>query len=163
MFAGKRNNDLISHLDYKRYLGYNEEAEKERKFCHHDMGHFLDVARIAMILNADEEYGIEAEMIYAAALLHDIGRWEQYENGTDHAKASARLAGPILKDCGFSEKESTLIVSAIETHRDKSVSAQKDLSGLLYRADKLSRACFACKAESECNWKDDKKNLQLLM
>lgn len=151
-------------LQNEQYLLYREKIslhEEGRVFCHHDMGHFLDVARIAMILNEKENYGIEDEMIYAAALLHDIGRWQQYETGADHALVSASLAPEILAACGFSEAERELIVSAIATHRDQSVTEQKNLNGLLYRADKLSRPCFVCPQQEACNWKGEKKNLLL--
>ena len=40
-------------------------------------------------------------------------------------------------------------------------SEEKNLNGLLYRADKMSRACFCCQVEPICNWKDEKKNLKL--
>ena len=50
------------------------------------------------------------------------------------------------------------MTDAILQHRNESVKEEKNLRGVLYRADKASRACFACKAEPECNWKDDKKN-----
>ena len=109
-----------------------------------------------------EVYGQDAELIYAAALLHDIGRHIQYETGEDHALVSARMAPAILKDCGFMQEEAEQIVSAIATHRLAEVRDRKDLNGLLYRADKLSRPCYCCKQESACNWKGDKKNRQLI-
>ena len=151
-------------LQNEQYLLHREKIslhEAGRVFCHHDMGHFLDVARIAMILNEKENYGIGDEMIYAAALLHDIGRWQQYETGADHALVSASLAPEILVACGFSQAERELVISAIATHRDQSVAEQKNLNGLLYRADKLSRPCFACSQQEACNWKGEKKNLLL--
>jgi len=124
--------------------------------------HFLDVARIGMILNMKDAYQIEEEYIYAAALLHDIGRWQQYENGEDHALVSAKLAPAILLECGFDKGETDMIVSAIETHRQSERKEEKSLNGLLYRADKLSRACFFCPEEANCNWKNDKKNLAIV-
>ncbi len=66
----------------------------------------MDVARIAYILSVDGAYAISKEIIYAAALLHDIGKWKQYEDGTPHEKASADLAEQILEASGFSEKTS---------------------------------------------------------
>ncbi len=159
----ERVNQILQSESYQRYLKKNEEAEMGRIFCHHDMRHFLDVARIAMLLNLEEYYGIEKELVYAAALLHDIGRWQQYEDGTPHEKASAMLAPGILVKCGFNEKESEVIVRAISLHRNSEVKDNKDLNGLLYRADKLSRACFACEAEKECNWKGEKKNRCLVI
>ena len=159
----ERIDRMIQDKLYRDYLEKNEMAEKERRFCRHNMAHFLDVARIAMILNASEDYGISAELIYGAALLHDIGRWKQYEDGTPHEQASAVLAPEILRQCGFDEQETAQIIKAIGDHRNQDIQERKDLSGLLYRADKLSRACFACKMEKECNWKNEKKNMTLVL
>lgn len=157
----KRIDCILQNKTYKEHIEKIERAEVHRDFCHHNMGHFLDVARIAMILNQKEEYALCEEWIYAAALLHDIGRWVQYETGEDHAIASKRLAPDILQECGFLEEESKQIVSAIGNHRNKKIAEDKTLDGLLYRADKLSRPCFACKMEKACDWKKDKKNLSL--
>lgn len=158
----ERVNRILQSEQYQKYIEKNEEWERDRKFCRHNMGHFLDVARIAMLLNEEEQYGLPKEMIYAAALLHDIGRWKQYEDGTPHEKAGADLAPEILKECGFDEKETDVVVSAVSRHRNAAVKEEKNLNGLLYRADKLSRACFACGAEKDCDWKEDKKNRKLL-
>ncbi len=146
-----RVNEILKHDLFLYHLHANEEAEKNRIFCHHDMEHFLNVARIAVIKSYDE--GVEAprEWIYAAALLHDLGKHIQYENGTPHEKASAEIAPEILTDCRFVDFETAVIVDAIAHHRDKDIAQEKSLRGLLYRADKASRACFACKAEKECN------------
>lgn len=90
-----------------------------------------------------------------------MGKHIQYEDGTPHEKASAEIAPKILENCGFDDKETDVIVDAILHHRDASVMDEQNLKGILYRADKASRACFACKAEADCNWKDGKKNLQI--
>jgi len=139
----------------------NEKAEKERIFCHHDMAHFLDVARIAMILNLQEGAGISRDVIYGAALLHDIGRHEQYRAGTPHEIASARIAPDILADCGYGPEEIREIAEAIALHRDSETARGQGLAGILYRADKASRACFACRASGQCNWKEDRKNREI--
>lgn len=136
-------------------------AEEGRRFCHHDMGHFLDVARLAMIFALQEGQPLPEEMIYAAALLHDIGRWRQYEDGTPHEKASALLAPEILAESGFTKEEIEQILSAILNHRNAAVKKERTLDGILYRADKMSRSCFCCEAEKECDWKGDKKNFTL--
>ena len=78
-----------------------------------------------------------------------------------HEQASARIAPDILEDCGFDDKETDVIVTAISRHRDPEAAKEKNLNGVLYRADKASRACFACDAEKDCNWKDGKKNLTI--
>lgn len=154
---------IIAHNSYKEYLKRISDWEKERIFCHHDPNHFLNVARIAWILNLEEAYECDRELVYAAALLHDIGRFKQYEDGTDHALYSAELAPQILRDCGYNMLEVEQIVSAIATHRKSEIKQEKTLGGLLYRADKLSRDCYFCQAEQQCNWKQDKKNQKLMI
>ncbi len=75
-----------------------QELEETRVFCRHQMNHLLDVARIAYILNLEMKLGISRDLIYAAALLHDIGKGRQYEEGIPHETASADLAEQILAD-----------------------------------------------------------------
>ena len=157
----ERIGKILNHDLFIENLVRNEEAEVDREFCRHNMVHFLDVARIARIINLEEGIGLNVELIYAAALLHDIGKHLQYTHGIPHEKASAEIAPEILKESGFNDKETDVIIGAILTHRDGSVKEQRNLKGLLYRADKLSRACFACKMKQECNWKDGKKNSEL--
>jgi HD superfamily phosphodiesterase len=157
----ERVDKIIHHEQYSCYLEQTAAWEKERIFCHHDTNHFLNVARIGWILNLEAEMEIPKEYIYAAAMLHDIGRFRQYEDGTDHAHASAELAVDILKDCGFNQMECDMIIGAIDTHRSSEVASERSLRGILYRADKLSRECYFCKAERECDWKQDKKNEKL--
>lgn len=154
-----RIDQILKHDLFIEHLRANEAAEAERIFCHHDMVHFLDVARIGEIINLEEQLGIEREWIYAAALLHDLGKHIQYESGQPHEEAGAGIAPRILADCGFDDLETCVITDAIAHHRDTRVANMPNLNGVLYRADKASRACFGCKASSMCNWKDDKKNL----
>lgn len=157
----KRIDRILSNEAYRRYTERTNEYEKERIFCRHDMEHFLSVARIAQILNLKKRLKIKKAYVYAAALLHDIGRFKQYEDGTPHDKVSAALAPQILEECGFREREIEPIVKAIRNHRNESIQYEASLSGILYRADKLSRSCFACSVEAQCNWKNGKKNMSL--
>jgi uncharacterized protein len=158
----KRVQKIMAHPFYRECVEKIAGYEKEREFCGHDMVHFLDVARIAMLFNLEENRKpIRKDWIYGAALLHDIGRFVQYENGTDHAKASAELAPKILKDCGYSKEEIQIITEAIANHRNKKVKNGSDLNGILYRADKASRPCYGCLMEPQCDWKRKKKNLKL--
>lgn len=157
----KRIDKILSHNAFLTHLHENNAAEAKRRFCRHDMEHFLDVARIGCIINLEEGLGIDRELIYAAALLHDLGKHVQYESGKPHELASGEIAPEILADCNFDEKEAGVILSAILSHRNADVAKRRDLSGVLYRADKASRACFACTAENDCSWKGDKKNLTI--
>lgn len=157
----KRIDRILKDNLFLDNLGRIVEAEKGRPFCHHDMAHFLDVARIARILAAEEGLGVEAELIYASALLHDIGKHLQYKKGTPHELASAELAAEILPKCGFDREETGVIIDAILEHRNQKSAGEESLKGILYRADKLSRACFCCPAEGACDWGREKKNLNL--
>lgn len=153
---------ILQHPHFLFYCKKNKEFEKGRKYCKHNFNHFTDVARIAYIYNLEQNWGFSKELIYACALLHDIGKWKQYQDGTPHNESSAVLAEKILKDCSFSEQESAEILSAILTHRnDKALEQKNTLNWLIYMADKKSRPCFFCKKEPDCNWKQEQKNQTL--
>lgn len=138
-----------------------EEAEEDRIFCRHQLTHLLDTARIAYIRSLEENLGLKKEMIYAAALMHDLGKYRQYEDGTPHEVAGAELAAEILKDIDdFTEAEKEDIIRAVREHR-RLKEGMSQLGRLLYESDKLSRACYACPAEPQCNWSDQKKNLEI--
>ena len=51
-----------------------------------------------------------------------------------------------------------MILEAIRMHRTDPIN-EKNLAGILYRADKKSRACYCCESEPLCNWSNQKKNL----
>lgn len=157
----ERVNRIWHHPLYQECLKTIEELEAARVFCRHDRSHFLDVARLAYIENLEKGLGISREWIYACGLLHDIGRHLQYQEGIPHHEASARLAEPILRECGFEQNEIERILEAILAHRDSRTREADGLPGLIYRADKASRVCFACKSEAACNWDETKKNLKL--
>ena len=154
----ERIEKLIRHPLWREALDGIEAAEADRVFCRHGLSHLLDVARLAYIENLERGLGLSKETVYAAALLHDIGREEQYAQGVPHHEGSVRLAEPILGDCGFSAAETAEILRAIGGHRTAETAADGRLPGLLYRADKASRTCWRCAAADGCNWAPEKKN-----
>lgn len=156
-----RVNQILEHNMYHGCLQQICRLEAGRAFCGHDMAHLLDVARLAYIFNLEEQLEIEKEQIYAAALLHDIGRHIQYTDGTDHHIAGVPIAEEILEDCGFLKREREQILTAVGCHRNQDAALKEPLARILYRADKMSRNCFSCMAEPECNWKPEKKNMKL--
>lgn len=157
----QRVNSICSHPLWKSCVSKIRELEKERIFCCHDTSHFLDVARIAWIENLEKRLAISREMIYAAAMLHDIGRHLQYMQGVPHDEGSVSIASDILKDSGFDEKEQAEILSAIRMHRNPDAASRDDLAGIIYRADKKSRICAFCSASDKCNWPESKKNMKI--
>ncbi len=157
----ERVNQIIQHETFIRELKKLSRLERDRVYCRHDIDHLLNVARVAYITALEEELPVRKDMIYAAALLHDIGRASQYETGIPHDRAGALLAETVLKDCGFDEDETAEILEAIGRHRSKSEAEERPLARLLYAADKKSRACFACKVQASCNWPLEKKNFDI--
>lgn len=145
----KRIQKIINQPLFTLYMEKNRVNEFDRVFCHHDFNHLIDVARIAYIISLENNYKLDKEVIYATSLLHDIGRWKEYENGEDHAKVSSELAMDILKNSCFTLDEISLIQGAIINHRNKG-EHPSHLSRVLYISDKLSRPCNQCNAKSKC-------------
>ncbi len=154
--------EIWEHPLYQEFYQRLQIEEKDRKFCRHSVEHFLDVARLAHIMNLEAGTGVRREVLYAAALLHDIGKVLQYQEGIPHEIASAEIAKKILEELGdvFSMEEKSEILQAIKGHRKKR-ERQTSLEALLYESDKKSRLCFACPAEAECNWERTKKNMEV--
>lgn len=152
------------HPVFQRELARLEELERDRPFCRHGIQHLLDTARIMRILNLEQGLGFSREVVYATALLHDVGKAGQYAGGEPHEVAGERLAREILEsappDTRFVPDDVDQMCLAIRGHRRLRPDASQ-LERLLFQADKASRACFACPAEvrAACTWPDSKKNL----
>lgn len=159
----KRVNFILADEQYRVYLLKNRALEEYRQFCNHNIEHMLSVARITYLLLLEEGCRlISREMAYAAGLLHDIGRWKEYQDGTDHALYSAKLAGPILERAGFHHAEKELIVRAVAQHRNKSGSEEhrSPLSRALCKADATARLCFDCTVLDECRYANTRPHMQ---
>ncbi len=157
---------IIASSAYQEHLEKNKTEEENRLFCTHHFGHLLETARLTYILILEKGTPfISREMAYAAGLLHDIGRWFEYQTGTDHAKKSAELAETILLEAGFSSAECKLIQKAIAQHRLKSDCREhrSPLSTALASADSLARSCFQCSARDQCNKLEEQPNQETLL
>ncbi|WP_028306529.1 HD domain-containing protein [Desulfitibacter alkalitolerans] len=149
-------------LKHEEFIKRNKEidtCEKDREFCLHNLQHFLDTSRITYILVLEnnqykkifpgKDAGEVKELVYAAGLLHDLGRVEQYTDGTDHALVSGRIAKDIMEDVGFSPEDIKVVCQAIGEHR-KYKKTNSPFGRKLYEGDKLSRQCQGCKAFDDC-------------
>lgn len=158
-----RHKRILEDKRYLKCLSDIEELEKNRIFCKHNLSHFISVARIATIIWLEEggRNSLKRDIIYAAGLLHDIGRAEEYTKGTPHEEAGAIIAGEILQSSGYEDKEIEMITRAISAHRIKDDNDIDYLGQIISKADKLSRECFACSASDMCKWSKEKKNKSL--
>ena len=150
-----RVNRIYQHPIYKKHTALIAEKERDRKFCLHDLSHSLDVARIGRIMILEEELDIDIELFYAAALLHDAGRY----TGLPHNESGAILAAELMPLCGFTAEETEAVCRAIREHRTDNGSS--DFSRVLYTADKKSRMCYCCDAADECYWEQEKRNMDI--
>ena len=143
----ERVNKILNHHCYIDNLKKNSEAEKKRVFCMHNLQHFLDVARIGYIMALERNISIEKEVIYVAALLHDIGKkfTKEYKdsngNPTDvahyyqHHLVSAYDAIKYLNN--FSTNDMLEILALIQWHmfpyfweKDNNKKMEKKYSGM---------------------------------
>ncbi|ABZ83881.1 conserved domain protein [Heliomicrobium modesticaldum Ice1] len=165
----ERVQQILDHPRFIECLSRNEEKEASRRFCRHDMTHLLDVARIAYILALENPTAFDTfaraighpergqatkEVVYGAALLHDMGKWKQYEDGEDHAEVGARLCLGVLGECGYSQSEIDVIAEAIVNHRKKGKNRSDTFLGrILALADGYSRLCCNCGEKTDCRWR----------
>lgn len=154
---------LLKNELYISCMDRIKKAEKDRIFCLHGMEHALDVARICYITSLERGLDIDKEVIYAMALLHDVGRCVEYESNISHHEAGEPIARQILGECGFSDSDVDIICDAIASHKSRSDDCDNALNELLFTADKLSRNCFSCEASDKCYWPLEQKNKSIII
>lgn len=151
MISIPRVNRIVEHPLFQEYSARNALAETQRRFCRHGFDHGLAVARIAyIVLREEDNTSLSKEIIYAAGVLHDQGRWREYETGEDHADIGSELVKPILKDAGYSPEETEIIVQAIREHRRDPESGLSPLGRALAYADDWARDCRSCRSQASC-------------
>ena len=152
MHSMARVNQILENADYLSYMEKIEDLEKGRPYCKHGFDHGLSVARIAYgYLLERGELPLSKEGVYAAALLHDIGRWVEYQTGEDHAEVSARLALPLLEESNFSSEDIPVILTGIREHRRHHDGNLTLLGEALAIADDCSRDCRHCAMQTHCH------------
>ena len=149
---------ITTHPLFIKTMSEIEQAEADRIYCRHGLSHGLDVARIAYIRVRTQHLPYTKDVIYAAGLLHDIGRLEEKKIGISHDRAGAALAEQVLQDTPFMPEEKELILNAVRFHRSADA-GHDDFSLLIYQADKASRNCFLCAAADSCYWEKEKRNM----
>ncbi|MDO4173335.1 MAG: HD domain-containing protein [Eubacteriales bacterium] len=157
----ERIQPLLHDPEYRDSIRAMEELERDRIYCKHGLAHILDVARIAALLAADRRAAYPRDVIYAAALLHDIGRLKQYTTGEPHAEAGAHMARALLQRTTFTEQEQAQILEAIRHHQ--AGASPDSLAQIIYEADEASRMCFACPAQDTCYWPAQRRNDTVLL
>lgn len=154
---------LMANLNYLEMRKKLDEKEKDRIFCKHGLEHSLDVARIAQLMNLELELQENKEEIYLTALLHDLGRVEEYEKEIPHEEASANIARKLLAEIHYPEEKWQGILQRILEHRHLNDDHEEiTQENFFWFADKKARNCFACDQRENCKWKTEKmtKNIE---
>ncbi|MFA5184623.1 MAG: HD domain-containing protein [Patescibacteria group bacterium] len=118
-----------------------ERAAEELKHCAaHDMDHVMRVYNLALTI-AQEEPGVDLEVLEAATLLHDIGGLKEAEDPTgqtDHAAVGAAMARPIIEAVGFPAAKISHVQACILSHRYRTDNKPQTIEAkILFDADKL--------------------------
>ena len=159
--AMQRIQPILHHPKYCDWMKKIDQLEQDRVYCRHGLSHVLDVARIASLIAAERKASYPRDVIYAAALMHDLGRLKQYTTGEPHAEAGIQMARELLRATAFSTQEQQEILYAIGSHRVGD--ASDSLSQILFEADHASRMCFACEASDTCYWSEERRNHTILL
>lgn len=181
---------LVRSAAFRRALAAIEDAEHERPWCRHGLAHLLDVARIAWIDALEHGLPLSKDVVYAAALLHDVGRAAQYACGEPHDAAGGRMAAEMLDELPaalrYAADERACIVAAVAGHRGEDAdcsraagvgdasavsapaaaasfapAAADALVAVIRTADKASRSCWACAARATCHWPEEAMNASI--
>ena len=156
---------LLQHPIYQKRLALLQELEGNRIYCGHDLSHFFAVGRIAETLSKENHLPHSNDVLWAAALLHDMGRVEQYQQGISHDKASVAFAREILLSLGWDQADMELVCEAIGSHskrfavkdRWESRTELRSLAEVLSFADHFSRKCYECKGADSCKWPEKER------
>jgi len=98
--------------------------EKVRQFAESGLkhpawgySHSVRDYELAKRLAGTDRVAVDDDVLFAAAMLHDIAAFPAYaQKAVDHADRAAALVGDILKDAGFPMEKLPGVQSAIRTH-----------------------------------------------
>lgn len=104
----------------------------------HDKEHVYRVLWGAITI-ADNEGDVDYDILIAAALLHDIGRSDQFKDpSVCHAEAGSQKALRFLLELGWKEQRAAWVRDCILTHRFRTDRQPASLEArILFDADKL--------------------------
>lgn len=107
----------------------------------HDREHVYRVLHSALLIAREEEQ-LDWDVLICAALLHDIGRAEQFANpDLCHARVGGEKAFRFLLENGYSEEFARQVRHCITAHRFRANCPPESVEAkILFDADKLDAA-----------------------
>ena len=102
------------------------------------MNHYERNYLLTLKLAEMEKVNVDADVLFAAAFLHDMATFQPWSNGMDHSKRAAELVPSILKDVGFTDSRKIVKVQElILGHMFYSKTKDYPLAKLFHDADTL--------------------------
>jgi len=117
-----------------------EIVKNELSSSHHDIEHIERVYNLCLHL-AKHESNVDLKILKAAALLHDIARFKEFQDKTgkiEHATLGAEMAEKVLKTLDYSRDKIEQIKHCIIVHRYRRNRKPRTIEAkILFDADKL--------------------------
>lgn len=142
-FRRNRKKTLIINLEKMTENLFKKIKKEAEKFFHnakgsHDLEHTKRVLNLCLHIGKKESANLN--ILKIAAILHDIGRFEEDKSKGKicHAEKGAFLSRKILEKYNFDKNNIDKIVHCVETHRfrDNKIPETKEAK-ILFDADKL--------------------------
>lgn len=130
----------LKNLRVVKTMWKEKLAAFAREFGHPAWGysHFERVYQLSLQIAGEEKLSVDREILYAAALLHDIGALPPYRaKGIDHAERSAQVLEEILVPMGFPLKKIGPVREAVLGHMFSAEPPDFAEAAVLHDADTL--------------------------
>jgi uncharacterized protein len=102
------------------------------------VAHYERVYLLSMEIAKSENLIIDTDVLFAAALLHDMGAFESFrKEGVDHARRSVQVVEEVLKKAGFPMDKLEAVQDAIRGHSYYDQPSERPESVVLHDADTL--------------------------
>src|SRR5262245_26386082 len=93
---------------------------------------------LASRLAAEEKLALDADVLFAAAFLHDVGAFEAWrKDGVDHCDRAAEVVPGLLADAGFPSAKVEAVQEAVRNHMYYRADARRPEAVALHDADTL--------------------------
>lgn len=125
----------MNKTEYQKIENYMRECMSDSA---HDCEHIFRVLYVALDI-ANHENDVDYDVLITAALLHDIGRKEQFENPKlCHAQVGAEKARRFLLESGYDAEFAGKVEKCIRAHRYRSSNPPRTIEEkILFDADKI--------------------------
>lgn len=124
----------------RKYSEIERILEARLECSAHKLDHIYRVYDLCVLIGEQEE-NVDFDVLLPAALLHDIARAEESQDGTgkvDHALLGGEMAAEILLKLGYDQDRVMKIKHCIESHRYRTSNRPETIEAkILFDADKL--------------------------